>query len=381
MRNEKWSRILSYVLVALISIAVTVTVMMGIFIYRQQGQSKLEVLEKIISEYFIGEPDKKEMEDAAASAMIGSLGDRWSYYIPADEYEAYMEQMNNAYVGIGVTIEAEKDGGIKIISVTEGGPAEEAGVKINDVIIKVGDKSILGMSLEDSKKLIQGEENTKVTITVLREGKEQTIEITRRAIRTPVVEWELMDNQIGLVRIVNFNANCASETIGAIEKLMEQGAQKLIFDVRNNPGGYASELVKILDYLLPEGKLFTTIDYTQKEHTDMSDAKCLDVPMAVLVNGNSYSAAEFFAAALSEYDVAVVVGEKTSGKGFFQTTFRLPDGSAVGLSIGKYYTPKGKSLEGVGITPDVAVSLETPATGSDPMEDAQIAAAVKALAS
>ena len=113
----------------------------------------------------------------------------------------------------------------------------------------------------------------------------------------------------------------------------------------------------------------------------MSDAKCLDSPMAVLVNGNSYSAAEFFAAALSEYDAAVIVGEKTSGKGFFQTTFRLPDGSAVGLSIGKYYTPKGKSLEGVGITPDVAVSLETPATGSDPMEDAQIAAAVKALAS
>jgi carboxyl-terminal processing protease len=227
--------------------------------------------------------------------------------------------------------------------------------------------------------LIQGEENTTVSMTVRRENEEHTFTVTRRTIHTPVVEAQMLEGNIGLIAIANFNSNCATETIAAIEDLRTKGEEKLIFDVRNNPGGYANELVKVLDYLLPEGKLFTTVDYSGKEHTDMSDAACLEMPMAVLVNGNSYSAAEFFAAALAEYDAAVVVGEKTSGKGYFQSTFRLPDGSAVGLSIGKYYTPKGVSLEKVGITPDVPVTLDNGLIPEDPMQDAQILAAIDAL--
>lgn len=381
MRNDKWNRILSYVLVALLSVTLTVAVMLGVFMFKQQNMSKLTVLEQLILDRFIGEADQVAMEDAAANAMVNSLGDRWSYYIPADEYEAYMEQMRNSYVGVGITITMEENGSIKVVGVVSGGPAEEAGMQVNDIIIKVDGQSIVGMSPDDSKKLIQGEENTAVKITVLRNEQERTMEVTRRAIRTPVVEARLLDHQIGLVTIANFNSNCASETITAIEDLMAQGAQKLIFDVRNNPGGYAEELVKVLDYLLPEGKLFTTEDYTGAEHTDMSDAKCLDLPMAVLVNGNSYSAAEFFAAAMSEYDAAVIVGEKTSGKGYFQSTYQLPDGSAVGLSIGKYYTPKGESLADVGITPDIPVTPEESQTGSEPIQDAQLQAAVKALLS
>ena len=378
MKNEKWNRILSHVLVALLSVTLTVAVMLGIFMFNQRN-NKLMVLEQLIQECFIGEVDQTAMEDAAAGAMIAALGDRWSYYIPADEYAAYMEQMNNAYVGVGITITPEENGAIKVIEVIAGGPAEEAGIQVEDVIVKVDGQSILGMELNDSKKLIQGKENTTVNITVVRGDEEKTMEVTRRAIRTPVVESELLQENIGLITIFNFNSNCAEETIAAIEKLMAQGAQKLIFDVRNNPGGYAQELVKVLDYLLPEGKLFTTVDYTGAEHTDMSDASCLELPMAVLVNGNSYSAAEFFAAAMAEYEAAVVVGEKTSGKGYFQSTYQLPDGSAVGLSIGKYYTPKGQSLADVGITPDVPVSLENGQTGLDPMEDPQVLAAIDAL--
>lgn len=382
MKKEKWNRILSYTLVALLSVTLTVAVMLGIFIFDQKGQSKLSVLEQLILERFIGETDQVAMEDAAASAMIASLGDRWSYYIPADEYEAYMEQMRNAYVGVGITIRAEEsNNGITVLEVTAGGPAEEAGIQANDLIVKVDGQSIIGMTLENIKKLIQGEENTTVSITVLRNGEEHTMEVTRRTVRTPVVEATLLDNGIGLVTIANFNTNCASETIAAIETLMEQGADKFIFDVRNNPGGYAREMVEVLDYLLPEGKLFTTVDYTGATQTEMSDANFLDLPMAVLINGSSYSAAEFFAAALAEYDAAVVVGEKTSGKGYFQNTFQLPDGSAVGLSIGKYYTPEGKSLADVGVTPDISVVLENGQTGSDPMQDAQVQAAIEALLS
>ena len=252
---------------------------------------------------------------------------------------------------------------------------------VDDVIVAVDGQSILGMELNDSKKLIQGEENTTVQITVLRGDEKKTMTVIRRAIRTPVVKAQLLEENIGLITIYNFNSNCAQETIGAIENLMAQGAQKFIFDVRNNPGGYASELVKVLDYLLPEGKLFTTVDYAGNTHTDMSDENCLEIPMAVLVNGNSYSAAEFFAAAMAEYEAAVVVGEQTSGKGYFQSTFRLPDGSAVGLSIGKYYTPEGKSLADVGVTPDVVVPLENAQLESDPMKDPQVLAAIEALRS
>ena len=374
MKNDKWSKILSYVLVALASVTVTLAVMLGVFLADRQNQSKLSVLEDLIDQCFIGEADKTAMEDAAASAMIAALGDRWSYYIPADQYAAYMEQMNNTYVGIGVTITAEEDGSIRIVEVTAGGPAEEAGILAEDKIVGVDGQSILGMSLNDSQVLIKGEENTTVDITVQRGEKELTITVTRRTIRTVVAKGELLEGNIGLVTIANFNSNCSAETIAVIEELIVQGAEKLIFDVRDNPGGYAQELVKILDYLLPEGKLFTTVDYTGKENTDMSDAACLEMPMAVLVNGNSYSAAEFFAAAMAEYDAAVIVGEKTSGKGYFQSTFLLPDGSAVGLSIGKYYTPNGVSLEKVGSTPDVEIAL-----GVDSV-DTQLQAAMDALA-
>ncbi len=379
MKNERINRTLSYVLVALLSVVLTVTVMLGFFVYRQQGSSKLTVLEQLILDRFIGGVDQTALEDAAAHAMVGALGDRWSYYIPADEYAAYMEQMNNAYVGVGITITPEESGGIRVLDVTVGGPAEEAGLLVNDVIVKVDGQSILGMTLEESKNLVLGEENTTVQLTVVRGGKEMTIGVIRRAIRTPVAQAQMLEQNIGYVAIMNFNSNCATETIAAIEELLAQGAQKLIFDVRNNPGGYANELVAVLDYLLPKGKLFTTVDYAGNTNTDWSDEKCLDIPMAVLVNGNSYSAAEFFAAAMEEYDAAVIVGEKTSGKGYFQSTFRLPDGSAVGLSIGKYYTPDGKSLEDVGVTPDIPVVLENDQIGLEPMQDSQVLAALKAL--
>ena len=220
---------------------------------------------------------------------------------------------------------------------------------------------------------------------MLRNGQELTLPVTRAEVKTPVATYEMLENKVGLISIVNFDSRCAEETIAAIEALLAEGAEKLIFDVRNNPGGYAREMVKVLDYLLPEGELFRTVDYKGTENVDRSDEKYLDIPMAVLVNADSYSAAEFFAAALSEYDAAVVVGESTSGKGYFQYTYELDDGSGVGLSVGKYYTPNGASLEKVGITPDVTVNVTDEQAMQiyygtlEPAEDPQLQAAVEAL--
>lgn len=212
------------------------------------------------------------------------------------------------------------------------------------------------------------------------------LSVERRQVQTPVATYEMLEDSIGLVTIENFDSRCAEETIAAIEALLDEGAQKLIFDVRYNPGGYASELIKVLDYLLPEGEVFRTVEYTGKENVDYSDADFLDIPMAVLVNTESYSAAEFFAATMREYEAAVVVGEQTVGKGYFQYTYELNDGSAVGLSVGKYYTPKGVNLsEEGGLTPDVKIVVDEETASAiyygtlEAKDDPQIQAAVKAL--
>lgn len=384
MKN-KFLTLLSYMLVAALAAAIT----MGAGALRDHQEfatsPKLEQLEQLILDRFIGEVDQTKLEDAAAEGMVAAMGDRWSYYISAKDYAAHMEQMNNAYVGIGVTISPLEEGGFEITVVNEGGPAEEAGLQLGDVIVGVAGQSVLEMDTAACRDLVRGKEGTFVDITVRRGGEELTLSVERKTVRTAVATGEMLPGNVGLVKIVNFDARCYSETRAAIEQLLGQGATSLIFDVRYNPGGYKTELVKLLDYLLPEGELFHSEDYLGNISVDRSDAACLDIPMAVLVNGSSYSAAEFFAAALSEYEVAVVVGQQTTGKGYFQNTFQLSDGSAVAISTGRYKTPKGISLEGVGITPDIPVEVDEEtayyiyAGTLDPMEDPQILAALDAL--
>lgn len=382
--KEKLLKFLPYALVALVSSALTLCC---VFLTLDDADSKLEELENLILEKFIGEADQAAMEDAAAEAMVDSLEDRWSYYMSAETYEAYQEQMANSYVGIGVTIQLREDEqGLDVIAVTKGGAAEAAGLLAGDVIIAVDGQSIAGMSANAVRNLIRGETGSQVSISVRRGEETVNFEVTRAQIKTPVATAVLLEGNIGLVTIENFDSRCAEETIAAVKGVLAQGAEKLIFDVRNNPGGYQKELVKVLDYLLPEGLIFRSEYYNGKVSEDYSDAACVDVPMAVLINGNSYSAAEFFAAALSEYEKAVLVGQATSGKGYFQSAFELSDGSAVNLSIGKYYTPKGANLAGVGLTPDATVEVSDEiaakiyASTLAPLEDPQILAAIAALA-
>ncbi len=374
----------SYVLVALAASLLTLMLTPGA---EAPGQSKLDQLSTIIQEQFVGEVDVTAMEDAAADAMVAALGDRWSYYIAAADYSAHKDQMNNSYVGVGITISGREDGqGFDILQVTKGGPAEEAGILAGDVLIGAAGESLVGLTNDDAGALIRGEEGTTVDITVSRDGETLTFTVERRTIDTVVASGQMLEGNVGLVTIENFNAKCADEAIAAIEELLNQGAEALIFDVRNNPGGYKSELVKLLDYLLPEGDLFRSQWYNGQESVDTSDADCLDIPMAVLVNSESYSAAEFFAAAIREYEAGFVAGSQTCGKGYFQVTLELNDGSAVGLSVGKYFTPKGVCLADVGgLTPDVVVEVDDATFAAiyagtlDPALDPQIQAALERL--
>ena len=380
-------KVLSYILAASIGAAVAVMLFLQSGNVRTDpGFSKLEELQALIEERFIGEADATAMGDGAAVGMIESLGDRWSYYISAAEYESYMEQMKNAYVGVGITVTLREDGtGADIIQVVKGGPAEAAGLLPGDVIVAVDGVYFDTSDMQDLTLRIKGVEGTTVDITILRDGAENVFTVERRTIEVTVAEGEMLEEGIGLVTIYNFDARCAKESIEAIESLLASGAKSIIFDVRNNPGGYKNEMVELLDYLLPAGILFRSEYYTGETAEDRSDAKHLDIPMMVLVNSESYSAAEFFAAALREYDAAWVVGEQTCGKGYFQQTYDLSDGSAVSLSVGKYYTPKGVSLADVGITPDVEVAVDDETFMDiyygylEPAEDPQIQAAAELL--
>ena len=376
---------LSHLLVAVLA-AVLATFLALQLTPSSAGVSKLDQLESLIVERFIGGADRTAIEDAAADAMVHALGDRWSYYIPASEYAAYLEQMQNAYVGVGITIQADPEGrGFLVLDVTEGGPAEAAGVLANDILTAVEGTSVADMDMDATRDMVRGKEGTFVRMTFLRDGEELTFSIERHRIQTAVAQWQMLEGHVGLVKIVNFDQRCAKETLQGIKELLDQGADALIFDVRGNPGGYASEMVKVLDYLLPAGDLFRTVNYAGKETLDRSDADFLDIPMVVIVNGESYSAAEFFAQALREYDAALVVGEKTCGKGYFQYTYELSDGSAVGLSVGKYFTPKGLSLAEVGVTPDVEIPMDPELWAQvyygrvDPMDDPHILAALDLL--
>lgn len=341
-----------HILVAAIASGVTFW-----FCSPQQG-TKLEEVRNLIDKCFIGEVDHQAMDDAAASAMVNALGDRWSYYIPAENFENYQSQMENVSAGLGVTITKAEEG-FEVIKVAKNSGAFAAGIQVGDIITGVNGTVVTEKTIDEVKSLIATEDGEEVQLQLLRSGKALTQKVRYGQFDLVVAEGTLLEDGIGLVRIYNFDSRCADETIAAIEQLRKQGATALIFDVRNNPGGYKKEMVKVLDYLLPEGVVFRSEDYTGATSEDKSNATCLEMPMAVLVNSESYSAAEFFAAALSEYDWAEVVGTKTCGKGYFQNTYSLSDGSAVGLSVGKYYTPKGVSLaETGGLTPDVTVEVD-----------------------
>ena len=322
-------------------------------------QAKAAEVQEIIETYFIDDYDEDTLADGAASGMVDATGDEWSYYLSADEVAAYEESMANAYVGVGITITEDAEaGGMRVEEVVSGGPAEEAGIRVGDLLLAVEGKDVLPLGIDGTRNLVRGEEGTHVNMHFSRNGSEYDVSVERRSIETPVVTGELLDGSIGYVKIDNFDERSAAETIAFVKDLIGQGAEALLFDVRFNPGGYADELVKVLDYLLPEGDLFRSVDYAGREEVDTSDASCVELPMAVLVNEDSYSAAEFFAAALQEYEWATIVGSQTYGKGNFQTAFYLSDGSMVNLSIGKYYTPGGKSLSETGVTPDVVVDLD-----------------------
>lgn len=313
----------------------------------------------LIHTQFVGDCDLQKAADGAMTTLVTGLEDRWSYYVDAEGLARLEESQNNAYVGIGATISYPGDGGLYVIAVAEGGPSEQAGLQAGDTIVAVDGVAMEGEDRNRGSELTRGPDGTVVTLEVRDGGGgTRTLTVTRGAVYEHPVSYALLEDGTGLVTLKNFNRRCADEAIAAVDDLVVQGAERLVFDVRNNGGGYLDELTRLLDHLLPEGVIFRSSDKAGRTSSVRSDENCIKLPMAVLVNGDTYSAAEFFAAELQENDWGVIVGTPTFGKGYSQQTFPLFSGGAVNISTAKYFTGEGVSLIGTGLTLDREVALD-----------------------
>ncbi len=366
--------------------------------------SKIQTIQAVIDKYYLFDENLSDVEDWIYKGMLNGLGDPYTVYYTADEYNKLMEDTSGEYCGIGVMVSQSAETGIiTVTKVFEGTPGAEAGILPGDLIYKVGDEEVTGMDLElVVKDHIKGEEGTPVTITVLRKDTGKYIDMTmeRRQITVPTVEHEMLANQIGYISVSQFDSVTADQFKSAVDDLEKQGMEKLVVDLRNNPGGVVDAVVSMLDYILPDDLVIEgdpNLVRTKKDKTLLvymadkngkgeqyyaSDGHKVDVPMAVLVNGQSASASEVFSGALKAYDKAKLVGTKTFGKGIVQTLFPLDKGTAIKMTVAHYYTPSGFDLHGKGLEPDVPVELDESLKTKikiEHEEDNQLQEAIKAL--
>lgn len=316
---------------------------------------KFSQILSVIDHTYIGEADTTALSDKAFATMIEGLNDRWSYYMTAEEFERYQQVQSNNYTGVGMTIRQTEEGW-QVAGIVPGSPAEKAGITVGLYLLSVNGTDVTNSQNGEIAELM-GKTPEHIEL-VLKDaaGEQLSVTVAMEELYTNPVSFEMKDNHVGYIKIENFDETSGEQGIAAIEALMEQGATALVFDVRNNGGGYVSELCTLLDYLLPEGEIFVSVDDQGKEKVTMSDAEFVDLPMAVLVNENSYSAAEFFPACLSEYGAATIVGAPTTGKNRSQINMVLLDGSAVHISSRQYLTPNRVDLTARGgLTPDIVV--------------------------
>lgn len=320
---------------------------------------KIDTLMQVIDYYYLYDYDKDEMVDAIYKAVMSSLGDPYTVYYTADEFNAFMESSSGSYCGIGVVVQQNMQTGlVTAVRPYEDCPGYEAGIRPGDLIIAVDGTEITGMDLNTAVALIKGEEGTSVTITLQRDEEVFDVEVTRRQIDVKTVNYRMMDDNIGYIQIEEFDEVTSDQFSQALDSLIEQGMEALVIDIRNNPGGILDTVVAMLDELLPEGTIVSVKDRngTAQEYTSDADTK-LTVPLTVLINGNSASASEIFAGAIKDYGVGTLVGTTTYGKGIVQTAFSLSDGTGVKITIEDYYLPSGKSIHKVGVDPDVEIDL------------------------
>lgn len=324
---------------------------------RDNFYDKIAEIDTIVRNNFLEDIDEDRLMDYVADGYMAGLDDPYTYYMNQEEYKAY--QMDNAgeLVGIGVTVIQDESGYILVKGVEEGSPAENAGIQAGDLIVKVGDIDVLSEGYNEAVTAVRGEEGTTVVLTIRRDNEDLQVEAVRKLIKSTTISYRLIGDS-GYIKISKFDETTFDDFKNAVSDLQSQGATGLIFDVRNNPGGLLDSVADVLDYLLPEGPIVSSVN--KKGETKMlyeSDANCVDLPMIVLCNGETASAGELFSAALRDYKKAELVGVNTFGKGIMQTAYTLADGSALSLTTDYYNPPSGINYHGTGLKPDYEVKL------------------------
>ena len=346
---------------------------------------KIEYLEKMIDQEYLGEVDNAEMAEGIYAGLVYGLGDVYSRYYTADEYAQETASTDGAYAGIGVSIQKNKNGGVQIAECYEGGPGAEAGLQTGDVITAINDTDVTDMELSDVVSLIRENKDNTIVLTVFRENEEKSREISVDVtdVELPSVFGEMLDKKTGYIQITQFTGVTPQQYKDMFTELKDKGMERLVIDLRDNPGGLLTSVCDILREILPEGLIVYTEDkYGNREEENCDGKHQLDMPLAVLVNENSASASEIFAGAVQDHEVGTIVGTTTYGKGVVQELRQLSDGSAVKLTVSNYYTPNGNSINKVGIKPDVEVKLASELLNKDEItheEDNQLQKALDVI--
>ena len=328
---------------------------------------KEEEIYNTIDDYYLNGIDNDKMKDGIYKGMVDSLGDPYTVYYNSEEYKQFTSSSSGTYSGIGVAVSQNvTTGAITIVKTFKKGSGEKEGMKPGDVIYKVEGKKIEGLELSKVVSMIKGEEGTFVKVTVLRDGKEIEFNLERKKLEVDTVNYRMEDRsgkKIGYISVSEFDEVTASQFKSAISELNKEGMEGLVIDLRDNPGGLLDVTCEMLDRMIKKGLLVYTVDkYGKRVDQDATDSDSFDKPVAILVNGNSASASEVFSGAMKDYKAATLVGTKTFGKGIVQSIVPFGDGTAMKVTVSKYYTPNGVNIHGTGIEPDVVVELSKDAT-------------------
>lgn len=390
--NNKKSFFLTIVITALVTCLIT-NVTLDIMYAKTQGRSmqKISAVKKMLSDYSLFDIDEEKMADYASMAMAVAVDDPYTSYFPQEEFSSFRDNLVSTYVGIGATLGADIESGkLVVVSPMEDSPAEKAGMRSGDIIYAIEGEQYDATRLSEAATFLKnGEEGSKVKVTLEREGKGKfDITITREEIIKKSVKSEMLDNGVAYLRITGFESKATQDAKSTYDEFCEHldalkvaGMEKLIIDLRDNPGGDLNVVCEIADLLLPEGTITYTEDKHGKRSTLKSDNNELNVPMTVLVNGGSASASEILTGSLKDYEKATVIGTKTYGKGIVQTVFPFTDGSGMSITTAKYFTPSGVCIHNVGIEPHITVEFDTDKAISEleHSEDIQLQKAIEIL--
>lgn len=350
------------------------------FASKYNEYSDLFKIKSVVDNNYLADADSKAMIDGACSGYVAGLGDKYAAYYPEKEYNLLINSMSSQYIGIGITVSENDDGNLLVNDVASDSPAANSGVLSGDVITHINKMSVSGLGSSKALEIIKnGNEGDTVSLTIMRNEQKLNISMKLIELHNYTIDYEFLDNSIAYIKITNFNIDTADAFSEALKMAEKDGAGKIILDLRNNPGGEAEATRKIADELLDECVIYYSVDKNGKKEYVRAKDGSNKLPMAVLVNKNSASAAELLTGALKDNDRACIIGETTYGKGVIQGLYNITKSTAVKLTIAEYYTPNGKKVNGVGIAPDFEVVLDNSAVLGDYTSDNQLKAAIQYL--